>query len=126
MTLHSGEQLQIPLDDLDAVYMGESFERLAIDFTASLQQNLLDKGKNQELLSLNHTGNFSQDIFEVNFSAAKDGMSYQEFSLSFIYFFKEVTDGYWGLIPTLGLQVSGDNLTPTYAKLARNCTNPFC
>lgn len=118
--------MQIPLDDLDAVYMGESFERLAIDFTASLQQNLLDKGKNQELLSLNHTGNFSQDIFEVNFSAAKDGMSYQEFSLSFIYFFKEVTDGYWGLIPTLGLQVSGDNLTPTYAKLARNCTNPFC
>lgn len=110
LTLRSGEQVQIPLDDLDAVYIGESFERLAADFMASLQENLFNKGKSQEILSLNHTGNFNQDILEVCFPKAKDGMSYQEFSLSFVYFFREVVNGCWGVMPTLGLQAFGEDL----------------
>jgi ATP-dependent Clp protease ATP-binding subunit ClpA len=110
LTLRSGEQVQIPLDDLDAVYVGESIERLAADFATSLQENLLNKGKSQELLALNRTGNFNRDILEVDFPEAKDGMSYKAFSLSFVYFFEEVFNGYWGVIPTLGLQAFGNDL----------------
>ncbi len=110
LTLRSGEQLQIPFDDLDAVYIGESTERLAADFTISLQENLLEKGKSQELIALNHSGNFNRDILEVHFAEAKDGMSYKSFSLSFVFFFEEVANGCWGVIPTIGLQAFGNDL----------------
>ncbi|HMO38242.1 MAG TPA: AAA family ATPase [Saprospiraceae bacterium] len=101
----SGDHLLIPRSDQEVLRIGEKFEILAGQYAETLQQYVLNKGHFQKLLNELLAADFQQDTLTVDFPAAKDGVSYPAFALSFNYFFHAHPDGMLGLIPTLGIEV---------------------
>lgn len=97
----------MPVDDMEAVSIGEASYQLAGNYAEAFQQKVLNKGNAIEVLPSIHEGDFEQDTIEVKFPKAKDGISFPKFSLSFDYFFQEKEQGFWAIVPALAIESFG-------------------
>ena len=113
--LQSGGFLTVPLNDQEAIRIGQPLHLLSDLYAELLQKKILNKGSFQKILDEYREGNFYKGAIKVEFPAAKDRISYPAFHLEFEYFFNTQADGIWGIIPVLGLE----NFAPTQEKLQK-------
>lgn len=102
--LHAGGSVLAALSDKQVLRIGESLPVFAGKYAELLQRKILNKGKYRQLLEEYREGSFFQDSISVSFPAAKDGFSYPAFQLEFDLFFNQRTEGFWGVIPSLGIE----------------------
>lgn len=109
--------LRVPMMDADAIRINEPFHLLAGKYAEAFQQKILDKGNFQQILNEYIEGTYHQDTVSIHIPAAKDGISYPAFELSFSCFFNELADKeYWGIVPVLGVETYAN----TFDKLMEN------
>lgn len=102
--LNAGIDLTIPLMDNGAVRINEPSIELAKKYATQFQQKVLNKGDLVRVMDELKEGDFIKKEVSVSFPAAKDKISYPAFDLRFEYFFNENEHGFWGIIPTLGIE----------------------
>lgn len=102
--LNAGASLLTAMSDKQVLRIGQSLPVFAGKYAELLQRKVLNKGQYRQLLTEYREGDFIKDHLPVAFPAAKDGVSFPEFTLSFEFFFNELADGYWGIVPVLGLE----------------------
>ncbi|MEO1261770.1 MAG: AAA family ATPase [Bacteroidota bacterium] len=105
--LQDGDTLTLPISDTNAIYLKKSTPQLAKKYKTKFQEKLLDKGRYISVLDEIQEGEFIKSSLSVSFPAAKDGMSFQAFSLEFEYFHKQNKDLFWGIVPSLGIESIG-------------------
>lgn len=93
-----------PLRDKNVLRTSVDLPKVARDYEAIIQEKVLNKGNATKLLDEWSTEDFIKDEVTVNFPAAKDGITYPAFDLSFDVYFQELKSGFWGVIPTLSLE----------------------
>ena len=93
-----------PLKDKNVLRTSVDLGKMAGDYEKIIQEKVLNKGKATKLLDEWSTEDFIKDGVSVSFPAAKDGITYPAFDLSFDMYFQELASGYWGVIPSLGLE----------------------
>ncbi|MEM6379890.1 MAG: AAA family ATPase, partial [Bacteroidota bacterium] len=93
-----------PLRDKATLRTGTSLNELSKEYQEAIQKNILNKGHATKLLDEWSTEDFIQDELSIDFPAAKDGFTYPDFELTFDIFYQELDTGFWGIIPTLGLE----------------------
>lgn len=93
-----------PLRDKTTLRTGMSLPELSKEYQDAIQKNILNKGNATKLLDEWSTEEFVQDELNIPFPASKDGFTYPDFELTFDTFYQELATGYWGIIPTLGLE----------------------
>ncbi|MEM6317031.1 MAG: AAA family ATPase [Bacteroidota bacterium] len=98
--------LRTPLSDATAVRLNEEFHLLAGRYAEVFQKKVINKGDYQQLLNEYLEGDYQELEIEISFKASKDKISYPEFSLTFVYFSKVVSEkgAYWGIVPALGVE----------------------
>jgi ATP-dependent Clp protease ATP-binding subunit ClpA len=101
---NTGAKITIPLKDKEVMSIGEPMQLLARRYAAVLQKELLNKGQFELLLQELTSGDFYKSSIIVSFPAAADGVSYPAFELSFDYFFNPQANGYWAIVPALGVE----------------------
>jgi ATP-dependent Clp protease ATP-binding subunit ClpA len=93
-----------PLKDKNVLRTSVDLVKMAADYEKIIQEKVLNKGNATKLLDEWSTEDFIKDEVSVSFPAAKDGITYPAFSLSFDMYFQELNSGFWGIIPSLGLE----------------------
>ncbi len=106
--LPDGGSIIFPLADANALHLKKSAGQLSQKYRDKFQKKLLDLGKYARVLDELQHGEFIQKTFQMEFPAAKDGMSYPAFELEFDYFFQEFNEKFWAVIPALGLETMAD------------------
>ncbi|MEM1124085.1 MAG: hypothetical protein AAGJ18_26850 [Bacteroidota bacterium] len=103
--------LRTPLSDASAVRLNEDFHLLAGRYAEVFQKKVINKGDYQQLLNEYLEGSYQESEVEIFFKASKDKISYPEFSLTFVYFSKIVSDkgARWGIVPALGVEAFADD-----------------
>lgn len=101
---YPGISLLAPLADNTALRLGQPLRLVAGQYAEALQRKVLNRGQLRDLLNEYQRGHFYKGALEVNFDAARDGLSYPAFSLEFPFFFNRQDKGIWGIIPTLGVE----------------------
>ncbi len=102
---NSGGAIVTPLMDTQLLALNESTTELANRFQELFQTTVLNKGDFLQLMDYVNEDNFYKASLGVPFSAAKDGYSYPEFELEFEYYFKNTKNGYWAVVPALGVEI---------------------
>lgn len=103
--------IRVPMMDADAIRLNEPFHLLAGKYAEIFQRKILNKGNYQQILNEYVEGEYYQDTITIGFPAAKDGISYPNFDLTFDYFFNELRDkGYWGIVPVLGVETFANSI----------------
>ncbi|MEL6863665.1 MAG: AAA family ATPase [Bacteroidota bacterium] len=113
LRLNSGGYLTSPLSDAQALRFHQSVDRIATQYAAELQGQLYKEGHLAQLMDEYHDGDFYRDRLSVDFPAANDGISHPDFELEFDYYFNRRDNGFWGIIPILGLEY----FAPSFAAL---------
>ncbi|HKK77242.1 MAG TPA: AAA family ATPase [Saprospiraceae bacterium] len=93
-----------PLRDKNVLRTSMELQKMASDYEKIIQEKVLNKGNVARLLDEWSTEDFIKDEVSVSFPSAKDGITYPAFDLSFDMYFQELNSGFWGIIPTLGLE----------------------
>ncbi len=106
--LPDGGPVIFPLSDANALHLKKSIGQLSEKYKDRFQKKLLDKGKYARILNELQHGKFGHKTFQVQFPAAKDGMSYPAFELEFDCFFQQSNEKFWGIIPALGLETMAE------------------
>lgn len=101
---HSGGELLVPLSDPGALNIGQPLHLLAGRYAEAFQRKLLNKGNFQPLLDEYGGKQMKKDKVIIPFPASKDRISYPKFELEFTYFYAPQSNGYWGIIPSLGIE----------------------
>ena len=110
--LHSGQEVAFPISDKKALQLVHPKKNLAASYQKALQKKIMDKGEFVTLMDELHYEDFMKDTVEISFPAAKDRIRYPAFSLVFEYFYTRQSKGFWGIIPSLGLEAfSPDEIT---------------
>ena len=107
LRLATGEDIVMPLTDVNAFHLGRTPNDLAAKFASRFQQKMLDKGQYAHLLNLLRYDGFSDEKLAVSFPASKDGISYPAFELEFDYFTRKAGEELWGILPALGVEALG-------------------
>ncbi len=102
--LSQGNVLSIPLTDASAIRINEPFYLLAGKYAEIFQQKVLNKGNFHQILNEYVEGDYQHQTIKIGISAAKDKISYPDFELEFDYYFTKTEKGYWGVVPTLGVE----------------------
>lgn len=103
------------MTDKEVMRIGQSLPVLSGQYAELLQRKILNKGKYSQLLEEYREGNFFNSQLNITFPAAKDGISFPEFTLEFDLYFNERNDGFWGVVPVLGIECYAKE----YAKLVK-------
>lgn len=98
-----------PLRDKNVLRTSVGLKKLAEDYEGILQKKVLNKGKATKLLDEWSTESFIKDEVSVAFPAAKDGITYPDFELSYDMYYQTLDTGFWGVIPTLALEAFADD-----------------
>lgn len=101
---NSGLSFLNPLRDKNVLRTAIGLKKIGEDYERILQKKILNKGKATKLLDEWSTESFIKDEVSVAFPAAKDGITYPDFELSYDFYYQELPTGFWGVIPTLALQ----------------------
>ncbi len=104
LKLHSATSLVTPLLDHQALRINEPVELLAGKYAEQFQRKVLDRGEYHKLLDEYASGDFFKSKISISFPAAKNNIPYPAFDLEFDYFWKEAANGFWGIIPALGVE----------------------
>ena len=102
--LPDGNILQVPLMDAEALRINEPLHLLAGKYAEVFQRKVLDKGAFVQILNEFVEGEYVENTLIISLPASKDKISYPSLSLEFDYFFQEVEKGFWGIVPTLGVE----------------------
>lgn len=115
---HTGGAILLPVNDRDAIRLNQPLHLVAGKYAELLQNKVFNQGQYFNLMEEFHDGDFSKDVLTVEFPAAKDGLSYPNFSLEYEYFYTKQERGYWGILPKLGIE----SFSPTREKLLSRLT----
>lgn len=105
--LPSGGSMLTPLNDLESVRFSQSINRLADQYRSHLQKEMLNEGELMVLLEEVQTSDFIVHTLRVNIGPSKDKISYPELELEFDYYANKKDNGYWGILPVLGIEGFG-------------------
>ena len=100
----TGGTVITPLMDNQLLALNESTSEIANRFEKLFQEKVLNNGTFLKLMNFVNEENFYKGSLSVSFDTAKDGFSYPDFELEFDYFFKKTTNGYWAIVPSLGVE----------------------
>ncbi len=109
LNLQLGENIIIryPLTDKNALHIGPSQQLILRRFQELYQSKVLDQGRLAELLDDYRSGEFLHGDIQVYFPGAKDGISYPAMELEFRYYYTQNENGWWGVVPALGIEAFG-------------------
>ncbi|MEZ5044440.1 MAG: AAA family ATPase [Saprospiraceae bacterium] len=116
--LHIGKNVfTVPLSDQQSVLVGVSMNALISRYGESLRKKVLQQGKLDRVLDEIRDGDFLLEAISVTFPEAKDGISFPSFTLVFDCFYQQEVNGYFGVIPVLGLEGYGQDLETLFSNL---------
>jgi ATP-dependent Clp protease ATP-binding subunit ClpA len=98
-----GRTFLTPLSDSDTMRYGQHVTQLAKEFEQSFQKVLLDSGT-LDLLRTYQAAEFDQQTITVTIPEAKDGIRHPALTIHFNIYVQEQADGYWGVLPVLGVE----------------------
>lgn len=98
------DQITIPILDKDILWVNLPAPMMAGKFGDKYQEQVLDHGDYQSLLDYTLQGEFEQHSTTVTFKAGRQEFSFKELQLSFDYFVQSSEQGYWAIIPALGVE----------------------
>jgi ATP-dependent Clp protease ATP-binding subunit ClpA len=101
LQLGEGIYLRYPLTDKNAMHIGQNHHNVAKKFSELFQAKMLDEGNFIDVLDEYRDGDFYKAETTVHFPTASD------LDLEFLYYFNKNENGYWGIIPALGLEAYG-------------------
>ncbi len=104
---HAGSVLTMPMNDPDALRLGQPLRVVAEQYAEALQKAVLNKGQFHTLLETYRKGDFFRNFLHVAFPKASDGQIFPDFELQFEYYFNEQPGGFWGIVPALGVEAFG-------------------
>ena len=104
LKLSSGGSYQFVLNDAEALQFNETIKDTATRYAQNFQDSRLNKGRYGAMINEIQQGEFIKKNLTVSFLAAKDRISYPEFSLEFTYFTRTHGQGFLSYIPALGIQ----------------------
>jgi len=104
---HAGSVLTMPMNDPEALRLGQPLRVVAEQYAEALQKAVLNKGQFHTLLETYRKGDFLRNFLQVSFPKAADGYGFPEFELQFEYYFNEQPGGFWGIVPALGVEGFG-------------------
>ncbi len=95
--------------DTQALRINEPVHLLAGKYANEFQKKVLNKGEYNKLL-LEYAGDdYQSNHLTISFEPSKDKISYPAFELEFEYYFTEVEQGFWGVVPTIGIDGFGES-----------------
>ncbi len=103
--LASGGTVVRPLLDGHKIAMNVQTGGLASEFRAAFQKQMLNEGHYISLLDQYTTGDYYKDQLSIPFEASRDGVTHPEFELLLDFYIRELEDGYWACIPSMGIEV---------------------
>lgn len=110
VTFESGQKILIPINDKDAWRLDPELPALVDVYAKFFQQKVLNKGDYLVTLDEFRGGEMEQSVLDVQFNPSRDGYSFPMFQVHFDFFYEEKERGFWGIIPTLGLESFGADL----------------
>ncbi len=113
-----GRTFLTPLSDSDTMRYGQPVAQLAKEFEQSFQKVLMDSGT-LDLLRTYQTAEFERQTIAVSIPEAKDGIRYPALTIDFDIYVQEQADGFWGVLPALGIE----GFAKTIAKLRGHLTD---
>lgn len=96
-----------PLNDLEALRFSQSIQHLAEQYRTHLQRKMLDEGELMALLEEVQTDDFIPRSLAVQIGHSRDSISYPEMELEFDFYVNQKPNGFWGIIPALGIEGFG-------------------
>lgn len=114
---HSGGTILSPLSDQQVFRLGEPLYLLAGKYAEQLQRKVINKGKIRQLLNEYAEGDFIKGHLVIHMPKAKDGYSHPEFDLVYDYYFNEQDNGFWGILPALGVEAFAHDAAALYKRL---------
>ncbi|BDS12653.1 AAA family ATPase [Aureispira anguillae] len=93
-----------PILDNQVLWVNIPAPMMAGKFGDSYQDKLLDKGEYYTLLDYYVQGDFEQKKVSVQFKAGKSQIAFKELEVSFDYFLQTHQQGYWAVVPALGVE----------------------
>jgi len=103
--------------DTTAVRINEPLAILAGKYAERFQQKVLNKGDILQVLDQYTEGDYYKSELVVYFKTASDGMRYPDFELEFEFYWQESERGYWGIVPTLGVEAFDASFTDLERRL---------
>lgn len=104
LTFHQQGRATVPMFEHQVVRLDATANALAKQFERAFQKKVIDKGNYRALIDHYQDGDYKKGIVVVNFKAARDGLAYPAFALSFEYLYRVDADGYWAFLPVLALE----------------------
>ena len=109
LQLQDGDSVTVPLSDIEALHLKKPIEDLSKKYQEQFQKKLLNAGKYKVVLDELQGDVFEQKTLEVEFPASKDGITHPTINLSFEYFQKKIGEIFWGIVPSMGIEATGDD-----------------
>ncbi len=94
----------VPMAEHTLIRIDQTAKGIAKKFESAFQRKVLNKGLYSAILDNFHEGKYEQAEIQIEFPAAKDGISYPDVTLDFDYLYKKTEKGFWAVIPALGLE----------------------
>ena len=116
--LSTGGELTMPLMDSASLQIGESITKLTEKYNDAFQKKIMNEGEYLQLMNEYRSGDFSKDSVSVLFPKAKDGMRFPAFTIEFQYLYQPIQAGFWGVVPTLGVEAFSVDLADLKAHIA--------
>ncbi len=93
-----------PLRDKAILRSSVGLQGLAKEYEEAIQDKVLNKGAAFRLLNEWAEQDFIKDVIHVPFPASSDGVTYPNFDLEFEIYYQEMSSGFWGVVPILGVE----------------------
>ncbi len=104
LKFHGGNELLLPLRDLDVLHLGTSPEILAGKYAEQFQKIFIDRSDYLALIKEADYADYFKAEISLEFNQAKDQVTYPNFSLDFFYYWKQTAHGFWATVPNLGVE----------------------
>ena len=104
LRFHGGNELILPLRDLDALQLGTYPEILAGKYAEKFQKIFVDRADYLALVNEADYADYFKAEISLEFNQAKDQIAYPNFSLDFFYYWKQTAHGFWAVVPNLGVE----------------------
>ncbi|MEM9917781.1 MAG: AAA family ATPase [Bacteroidota bacterium] len=125
MKLSGGGTLLSPLFSGQTIRINESMELMEGKYAEIFQRLVLNKGNYRELLNVLQDGDYYKAAVQLEFRASKDGISHPDFQLTFDYYFKIAPNGYWAMVPALGIEAFAPDMESLDSVIAQNIRLDF-
>ncbi len=104
LKFHGGNELVLPMRDLNALQLSTSPELLAGKYAEKFQKIFVDAADYLALVREADYGDYFKDEITLEFNEARDHTAYPDFSLDFSYYWKQTPHGFWAVVPNLGVE----------------------